>query len=71
MSNSLSSSRLKNFGEGGKAIMKVYALFEVKDDDCEKGELDTSKVFLNEDDAVKELCNVSGCWYIEELEVKV
>lgn len=51
--------------------MKVYALFEVKDDDCEKGELDTSKVFLNEDDAVKELCNVSGCWYIEELEVKV
>lgn len=51
--------------------MKVYALFEVKGADYEKGELDNSRIFLNEDDAVKELCNVSGCWYIEELEVKV
>lgn len=40
--------------------MKAYALFEVKGDDCEKGELDNSKIFLNEDDAVKELCNVSA-----------
>lgn len=60
MSNSLPSGRLKNFGQGGKTIMKAYALFEVKGDDCEKGELDNSKIFLNEDDAVKELCNVSA-----------
>lgn len=51
--------------------MKVYALFEVKGDDYDKGELDTNRIFLNEDDAVKELRNVCGCWYVEELEVKI
>lgn len=71
MSDSLSCSRFKSYGKGGKITMKIYALFEVKGDDYDKGEIDTNRIFLNENDAVKELYNVTGCWYVQELEVKL